>query len=365
MKQNKVVIYGSFQPLSIPCGITQSVNNLLNTSLTDNFEIEIISTARTNNFNRTLLQRLAHGIWLALTTAKKIILSRSDIVDVHAVSGRDFLKNSAVVVIAKLLGRPTILRIHGGNFDSAFAKASSKEQKLIRVLLRLSNRVVVLSRHWQDIVLQIEPKTKTVIIPNSIDCSALGAIHAKRPRSNDNILLLGNLCHRKGHFDALHVAVKVSQVFPKAKFLFAGAERDKGALRQLKIKAKELGVIKNVEFLGPVFGDAKDELLLRAGIFLMPSHVENMPISLMEAMAAGLPAIATCVGAVPEMVQEGVTGYVVECRNIFNLADRLSLLLADPTLREDLGHAACKTARSRWDSSFVAKQVQNLYEELL
>ena len=150
---------------SIPCGITQAVNNLLKTCLNDDFEIDVVSTARKNAIDRKLLHRLANAFCLASTTARKLIFSRINLVDVHAVSGRDFLKNSAVVVTAKFLGRPSILRIHGGNFDTEFDKASRIEKKMICGLLRLPNRVVVLSRHWQKVILQIEPKAKTAIIP--------------------------------------------------------------------------------------------------------------------------------------------------------------------------------------------------------
>jgi glycosyltransferase involved in cell wall biosynthesis len=365
VKRGKVLVYGSFAGPGTPCGVTAAMEAFISSPISKVFDFEVITTRRGPDPTRGLARRLAHGVRLVTEAAVRMPISGADLVDVHAVSGRDFLKNSAVVLAARLSGRPAVLRIHGGDFIAAFERAGRVEQGLVRRLLRAANRVVVLSQRWADVITGIEPRATVAVIPNSIDCDRFAELARQRAPGAAEILLLANLCARKGHFEALEVAARLTPTFPSCQLLFAGAERDVGALEALRSRAGELGIQDNAHFLGPVFGADKDALFARAGIFILPSHVENMPVSLMEAMAAGLPVVASTVGAVPEMVEDGKTGFLIEPHDTEGLATRLAQLLRDPELRLRMGSAAQGRARSLWDTKVVAAACERLYEDLL
>jgi glycosyltransferase involved in cell wall biosynthesis len=365
MTRPRVLVFGSFSPPGIPCGITASVNNFVASPITKSYDLELISTFRNADPSRGLVRRLAFGVELAATSAWCAVIHRADIIDVHTASGRDFLKNAAVILAARSIGRPVVLRIHGGSFDSVYGNAGPWGKKIIRGLLRLANRVVVLSHSWAVVVTRIQPQANVIVIPNSVDCQNLAVTSQRRPKSASAILLLGNLCANKGHFDTLEAAAIIVRSFPECRFLFAGAEREKGALRQLRSLAQVLGIKANVEFLGPIFGDAKTHVLARAGIFALPSHIENMPVSLMEAMAVGLPVIASRVGAIPEMVEDGRTGLLIDAQDIVGLADALLMLLRDSKRRHEMGKAGQKMATKRWDTQVVASTTETMYRGLL
>jgi len=365
MTRTRVLIFGSFAPPGIPCGITAAVNTFVTSPITEFYDLELVSTYRRADASRGLVQRLAFGVKLLVTTAWRAITQHADIIEVHTASSRDFLKHAAVIFAARLTNRPVMLRIHGGNFANVYESASPGSKRLTRYLLRLPSRVVVLSNGWAEIVSRIQPQAKVTVIPNSVDCRALGEIARRRHPSASDVLLLGNLCADKGHFDMIKAAAIVVKSFPDSLFLFAGAERDKGALQQLQSSVRELDIEANIEFLGPVFGDDKVHALTRAGIFALPSHLENMPVSLMEAMAAGLPVVASNVGAISEMVEDKHTGLLIEARDTGGLAEALMTLLNDRQRRQEMGKAGQRTATKRWDTTVAATATEAVYRSLL
>jgi len=99
--------------------------------------------------------------------------------------------------------------------------------------------------------------------------------------------------------------------------------------------------VARVKLLGWVEGSAKAGLLDQAGVFLLPSYNEGLPVALLEAMAHGVPVVATRVGAIPDAVTDGETGYLIEPGDVDALVDRVSRLLADPD------HAARLASRAR------------------
>lgn len=362
-RRRKVLVFGSFAPPSVPCGITTAVHNFVQSPIRTRYDLTVVSTFRGGGGKRerNVVRRLAYGLYLGFIATLRIVISGAHLVDVHVVSSRDFLKHGAVLMAAKLAARPSVLRIHGGDFDCVFANSGALGRAIIRWILRLPDRVVLLSRSWAEKLKRIEPRTKSCVVPNPIDCREFCEVAGERPASANSVLLLGNLCERKGHFDALEAAAIVLASHPDVDFLFAGAERDKGALKQLERRAQELQIKANIRFLGPVFGEAKDAAFATAGILILPSHTENMPLSIMEGMAAGLPVIASKVGAVPEMIEDGVTGFLFESRDCPALAARIAALLEDPDLRREMGARARRAAEQLWDTEVVAAINEELY----
>ncbi len=131
----------------------------------------------------------------------------------------------------------------------------------------------------------------------------------------------------------------------------AGELRRRGATR---------GV--DVTFHGSVT-DVRDRLL-NADIFVLPSRGENLPITILEAMAAALPVVATRVGGVGELVDDGVTGLLVEPNDVEGLAGALSALLRDPQRRAAMGSAAARRVAARFDAADAGAEMLDLYGKL-
>jgi len=295
----------------------------------------------------------------------RVIGRHASLSDVHAASGRSFLSHAAVVMGTRLAGRPALLRIHGGNFDHAFEQSSDAGKALIRLILRSASCVVVLGETWRDRVEAIEPRAYVEVIPNTVDCAAYEAMSCARNREARNILFLANFSECKGHFDALEALTRLAPRHPEVKLQLAGEDRDPGTRARLEREAGRLGIADHIEFLGSVSGSEKDEALRDADILILPSHIENMPVSIIEGMAAGLPVVATRVGAVGEMIEDEKNGLLIDPRDPEALAERLHRLLGDRKLREDLGQRARQRACALWDADVVAERNLALYDRLL
>jgi len=361
-KRPRAMIFGSFANVSIASGLDTALENLLKSPLAVRYELVVVSLFRGETSARGVVRRLAYGAWLFLRLLAEFTFTRPAIVDIHAVSGRDLLKNGAAVLAARAARIPTLLRIHGGNFASAYERAGRVERSMVRFLLRAADRVVLLSRRWEDVTRSIEPGARTAVIPNSVDCDQYAEALIQRRTSAENVLMLASFCERKGHFDAVKAAAMLKYSHPRVHFFFFGSERDAGALAALREAARSEGVVQTVHFLEPVFGKDKLDQIRSAGVFILPSHTENMPLAIMEAMAAGLAVIATRVGAIPEMINDGETGILLEPRQPAQLAAAIAQLLDDVDARKRIGRRAAEAARTAWDKTTVGKMTADLYD---
>jgi len=135
-------------------------------------------------------------------------------------------------------------------------------------------------------------------------------------------------------------------------------------MARLQALARELGVSDVVLFLGKQAQDTLPYYYSAAQVLVMPSHYESFGMVALEAMACGTPVVASQVGGLAYLVQDGVTGYVVPDGNPAALAGRLSALIQDPQLRRKLGQQASTAAREyAWP--VIGRQVMELYEEML
>jgi glycosyltransferase involved in cell wall biosynthesis len=125
----------------------------------------------------------------------------------------------------------------------------------------------------------------------------------------------------------------------------------------------ELGLTDQVRFLG-IRRDIED-ILSASDVFALASNWEGTPISIMEAMTAGLPVVATEVGGVPHCVRNGVTGLLVPPGNVEALAGALKDLARDGAKRAEMGRAGAKFASESFDAATMAKRYQDLYVALL
>jgi glycosyltransferase involved in cell wall biosynthesis len=138
----------------------------------------------------------------------------------------------------------------------------------------------------------------------------------------------------------------------------SGPQRSK-----LEAEVSRAGLIEKVRFLGWI--DDISRVLSRWDAFVMPSLEEGFPIAALDAMAAGVPVIASAVGGVPELIEDGQTGWLVPPRDVDGLASRLRLLLGDPDARVKMGAAGFRRVRDHFNATQMTAKIAHLYDELL
>jgi glycosyltransferase involved in cell wall biosynthesis len=171
------------------------------------------------------------------------------------------------------------------------------------------------------------------------------------------VITVANLIPYKGHHDLLLAAKTVIRQVPDACFLMVG--EDRGIQSELEKMARSLGVNKNIVF----FGGRTDvpELLAVSDLFVLPSHEEGFCNSLLEAMAAGLPVVATAVGGNPEAVANGETGWLVPARDADALAEKIIDLLANPDQSKKWGICGRERMAARFSVATMVNRHLALY----
>ena len=147
-------------------------------------------------------------------------------------------------------------------------------------------------------------------------------------------------------------------------FILAGEEAENNGIARYQSQVAEK-TLSEVHFLGTVTTTELVKLLSRSAIFCLPSRAEGLPIAMLEAMAMGLPVVATPVGGIPDALEEGINGYLVPAGNSVLLADRLELLLGDPVLRAKIGKVNYEKTRLFYHPQATAKALAGLYNSLL
>ena len=218
--------------------------------------------------------------------------------------------------------RRVILYLHGGAFDRYHAGLSSLERAWVRRSIQGARVVLVLSESWADWLRQAIGHPDVRVLPNPVLPAVLPT---DVPREAQTLLFLGRLEPEKGVFVLVEALARLAPAHPQLRAVLAG----EGDLAGVRKAALDAGVAGRIELPGWVDGDAKARLLARAGIFVLPSRFEGLPMALLEAQAAGLPVVATRVGGIPQVVTDDDNGRLAEPDDVASLVAALGPLLDD------------------------------------
>jgi glycosyltransferase involved in cell wall biosynthesis len=324
------------------------------------FERESVRYVATHRDGPPLVKArlLLSGVWQTLVACAG---GHPAIVHVHAASHASFLRKSIVLLVARLAGCKTIFHLHGGGFRTfATEEAGTLLRRWIRHTLEASAVVITLSESWAQFVHGFAPRARVAVVPNAVPLPALPALDRAVP---GRILFLGRLEAAKGVYELLEAGARIVRETngPSPLRLVFGGEGDAQGLRR---RAAELGIAERIELPGWVGPEARDAQLAQASVFCLPSHAEGLPMSMLEAMAARKPVVATHVGGIPETLRDGDNGLLVPPRDEQALARALARLLGDDALRDRLAERARATIEQHYSTEVVCGQLSAIYREL-
>lgn len=226
---------------------------------------------------------------------------------------------------------PVIVNYRGGEADS-YLQASIK---FVAPTLKKVSALIVPSGFLQDIFKKYGFSAE--VIPNIVDVNRFVFAASKRVRNIDApvIVIARNLEAIYGIDVAIDAIALLKQKIPMVRVLIAGSGP---LLEPLLQRVKQAGLADNIEFTGRLNPEQIAELYAKADIMLNPTRVDNMPNSVLEALAAGLPIVTTAVGGVPYIVSDAETALMVESGNPEMMANRLEQLINDTGLYEKLAY---------------------------
>lgn len=342
--------------LDVPGGMTQVHRTWLRARAMQGVQVDYIETM---SELPPLRWALKNARCQARYVRKLLTGWRPDLVHVHVADGTSFWRKLLYIEQAHAAGIPTVAHLHGAWMED-FHDRSAANRAAIRRMFSIVDLVMPLHHRMADKVREWAPHPVRVeVLYNPVVCEEF--VPLPSPVAEPVVLMMGVLHERKGPFDLLRAAPEILRRVPQARFVFGG----NGDLDGMRRLAQELGVQDQVELLGWVDGESKLAAFRRAAVYCLPSHFENLPVSIIEAMAMGLPVVATDIAGIPEEVVDGQTGWLVPARQPQALAERLSVLLLDPAQRARFGTAGRIRALQLFDNEVVTTRLIHLWRSVV
>jgi glycosyltransferase involved in cell wall biosynthesis len=175
------------------------------------------------------------------------------------------------------------------------------------------------------------------------------------------ILFLANLHPQKGPLDVIKAAKIIVRKNKNVRFVIAGADSSKDFTKLLKLYIINNNLDDYVSMPGAVYGEEKDKLFNESDIFVFPTYYERETFGIVnvEAMSWGLPVISSTEGAIPEIVQDGITGFVINPKAPFEIAEKIMILINNPDLRKKMGMKGREIFRSKYTIDAYARNIDS------
>ena len=316
------------------------------------------------------LQKVIHYLFfLAKFITTLMTQPQLRIVHVHMSSYGSFFRKSWVILLSRAWGRPVIIHMHGAGFIQFYERMPALGRWFIRTVLRASTVLIALSSQWRDDLFSLcqHPDIWVLYNPTVLKQPVFELANQVDEHSITNggdggqvkFLFMGRLGQRKGVYDIISAMRSLSNL-PIQVDLYGDGE-----LESIQREIVAAGVHEKVTVHGWVDGAHKDIIFREADALLLPSYHEGLPISVLEAMAYGLPVVATDVGGIAEAVEDGLNGYLIRPGAFEALSLRMAQLAESAVLRQEMGKAGYQLAARKFDLPVIVKQLEALYEEII
>jgi glycosyltransferase involved in cell wall biosynthesis len=305
-----------------------------------------------------MARKMLRSLLAALQLFSLLSRGGGEVVHIHTASYFSFWRKSLFLAQAFLFRRSVVVSLHGGAFKEFYREGCGPVGRWwIRTVIRKATRFIVLTDGWKQWALSLVPAANVRTLPNV--CPDLLLAERARNRGRDNparILFIGRLEEAKGLKDLFFAVSRIRERFPEIK-LVCGGTGDEGPVKNW---IETAGVGDLVELRGWISGKTKHECFENTDLLVLPSHMENMPMVIIEAMAAGLPVVASAVGGIPDIIEHGKDGLLVQRGDVDGLADAIAMLLGDQTMRNRMG----QNARQKYEHSYSVESIIPLMEAM-
>lgn len=298
-------------------------------------------------------------------------IAKCDLVHAH---GHVYMSSYLAGMVAKRLKKPFIVTQHNTFIDyRSFLNIVEElnDQVIGKPVLKQADRITTVSKETMKYVLRLgADKTKTQVIYNGVDIDTFRPANKQEsrtklglPKNRKIVLSVRRLVYKNGLGTLIESVPKVAQQHPDVLFVLAG----KGPSRKLiEDRIKELGISRNIKLAGFVPDELLPAYYDAADIFMLPSASgEGLPLVLLEAMACGVPVIATAVGGTPEILKHNKNGILVPPLNAEAMAEATSKLLSKTERATTLGEEARRNVEDNYTWTENVRRLQAIYREFV
>jgi glycosyltransferase involved in cell wall biosynthesis len=341
-------------------GIPGFLEAMLRSPLTSRYELRHLNLSREEvprggRLTRAnALRTLADGLRV-LRASRQV-----NLVHVHTalVPFVTLLRAGWLAAAARVRGARVVVHVHSGKVDSWIATGTRRW--LTRIALRPAHAVVTVSETSRAALATALGEDGVILVDNGVDVSLFGP--PGPARQPPRVLFAGRLTPRKGVVDLLRASTLLTGRGVEHDLVLAGGTPEEGPEAEAEVRA---AAGPSVQFLGSQPREVMPDLYRSSDVFCLPSWWEAMPLSVLEAMASGLPVVATAVGDIPRAVDDGVTGLLVPPADVGALSDALEALLTDADRRHRMGAEGRRRVERNFDITRTWSELDRLYQRLL
>lgn len=334
MKRN-ILMCGS--ELSVKGGMVSVIKNYLAYEKWEDYNIIYVPTHTEKN-------KLVVAIYFLVAYVKIVILGmrgKISLAYLHTAEKGSFFRKAIIVRTLKKMGIKTIMHHHAAEFEEFYDNLSEKGKKYVNDTLELTDINIVLSKSLVPMITRKAPNATVKVLYNAVKT------YPDKPyNENGNIVLfLGRLGKRKGAYDLLQVIAALDKkIDADIKFGLCGD----GEVENVAVKVKELGIEHRISHIGWIDGEQKASILSNTIINVLPSYNEGLPMTILETMAYGIPNISTNIASIPEVLEDGVNGFLMEPGDTDALETKLEKLINDKELRRKFSNESWNLINDRF-----------------
>ena len=323
-------------------GQAVAASSLFKSGLAKAVWLEPLSTALPSVPPPAMPRRIIRAVARLLRFLRRVWAA--DTVLVFAADALSLLEKGLMCILARLAQRGVVLRLSGGNLP-AQCSANLMLRAWLRLVLRSVHLLCTQSTYWTAYFSQYpEARNKVKEISNGIELGAPPASHQHAP--SGRLVFVGWVTREKGVFEALEVLERILRLYPSAALTIIGGGRDLDEFRSV-VQAR--GLTNSVNATSWLGREEILRVLWESDVFLFPSHFEGLPNAVIEAMAAGVPIVATRVGGIPDLIRHGENGFLVDVGDVGGMTVLVGDLLAHPDWAREIGLRARQTVTERCD----------------
>lgn len=303
--------------------------------------IDISTAKHLGSIGRVSLRKTLSGLGILMQVISYMTRKKYDLIYITLTPhGKAFYKDSFLALAARLLRGRVAYHLHGKGIARQLSR-SRLRRHYYRLLFRRCKVIQLSSTLYGDISGIVALKD-VYVVPNGIPSQDDNAVVSGSPNGRPRILYLSNMVPSKGAMVLLEGLKELNGRGCEFEAIFAGGWGPDRGFRDDFFRFIEENTLEHcIRYVGPVYGEEKRRLLNSADIFVLPTFfaLEAFPLSILEAMSCGVPVISTYEGAIPEIVDDGRTGFLVKPECIGELSTKLQRCIDDPAMRMAMGRA--------------------------
>ncbi len=304
------------------------------------------------------LRRSLYAVWSYVKFIARLVGGRYDLVHIHCSVQNSFYRKSFYMLVSALLRRRFIVHVHPERFAEFYSRSPRWVRGMIRNIFYRAGAIVVLTSSIRAKLLGLLPGANIIILANPVDCSEFDGI--PDPDGNQ-VLFMGMISPEKGVLDLLETVPLVASRVPLVRFAFFGPVKTGFPFEE----ALKAAGGRNVQWRAWVSGEEKARVFQQSRMLVLPSYSEGLPNAVLEGMAASLPVVATPVGGIPDLITDGVNGFLIEPGDRSALGDRILRLLGDPDMCSRMGAMSRRLVEKDFNTLVIGRRLLGIYSRLL